>query len=374
MRTKIPSVLIIIAFLNVFNSASLVAQTTTTPKFEFKRGTNISHWLSQVKERPNKTVSTPDWFTEKDVIFLKGLGFDHLRFPIEEAVMWDTTGKKIDLSIQLLHNALQWCMKNNMKAVVDLHIVRAHHFNDLKAITLWKDTLAQQNLCRLWKELAAELKKYPNDMVAYELFNEAVADNNDDLNNLQKRLIAAIRETEPTRTIIIGPNKWQAADRMPFVRVPENDTNIILSFHFYRPLLLTHYKAYWTPPGKYTGPIKYPGQIVDEKDLRGLPKDAIDKINEDGTCRVFTIDSLEKFILIAVNFAQEKKLKLYCGEFGCLPAVPQESRLNWYRDLTTIFDRNNIAWANWDYMGDFGIVNYTTGKKNKELINALLKK
>jgi endoglucanase len=374
MCKMIPLVLITLLSSNVFISSASAAQTVIPAKrFEMKRGTNISHWLSQVKERPNKKISTQEWFTEKDVVFLKGLGFDHLRFPIEEAIMWDSTGKKIDLSFQILHSALKWCMKSNVKVVVDLHIIRAHHFNELNAITLWKDTLAQQNLCRLWQELSTELKNYPNDMVAYELFNEAVADNNEDLNKLQKRMIAVIRKDEPTRTIIIGSNKWQAADRIPFVRLPENDTNIILSFHFYKPLILTHYKAYWTPAGKYQGLITYPGPVVEEKDLQGLPKDVMDKINEDGTCRVFTIDTLEKFISIAVKFAAEKKLKLYCGEFGCLPSVPKEARLRWYSDLRTIFNRNDIAWANWDHKGDFGLIDYNTGEKNEDLINALLK-
>jgi endoglucanase len=345
---------------------------TSSSKFVIKRGINISHWLSQVKERPNKTISTQDWFTEKDVIFLKGLGYDHLRLPIEEAIMWDSTGKKNEISFQILHKAITWCIKNDVKAIVDFHILRVHHFNELKAISLWKDPVAQQNFCNLWQELSAELHKYPNNMVAYELFNEAVADKNEDLKNLQKRLVDVIRKTEPTRTIIIGPNKWQDPARMPFVFLPENDTNIILSFHWYKPLLVTHREAYWTPVGKYKGPLKYPGRLIEDKEMQGLSKEAIDKINEEGG-PVYTLDTLEKFISISVNFAREKKLPLYCGEFGCLPACSKDIRFRWYKDMRTIFEKYDIAWANWDYKGDFCIVNGTTGEKHEDVINALLK-
>jgi hypothetical protein len=38
---------------------------------------------------------------------------------------------------------------------------------------------------------------------------------------------------------VIGSNRWQSATTFDKLRVPENDTNIVLSYHFYEPFFLT---------------------------------------------------------------------------------------------------------------------------------------
>jgi endoglucanase len=49
--------------------------------FEIRRGTNISHWLSQSRARGAERRA---WFTEDDVQRIAGWGFDHIRLPIDE--------------------------------------------------------------------------------------------------------------------------------------------------------------------------------------------------------------------------------------------------------------------------------------------------
>jgi endoglucanase len=64
----------------------------------------------------------------------------------------------------------------------------------------------------------------------------------------------------------------------------------------------------------------------------------------------------------ALEYARAKKLPLYCGEFGCLPTVPRDARLAYYRDLVGIFNEEGIAYANWEYKGDFGIYFFDSQK------------
>ncbi len=80
-------------------------------------------------------------------------------------------------------------------------------------------------------------------MLAYEILNEAVADDPEDWNKLLNKVTAAIREKEPERKIVAGSNRWQNAGTFPDLKFPKNDKNIILSFHFYTPMTLTHHKA-----------------------------------------------------------------------------------------------------------------------------------
>ena len=79
----------------------------------------------------------------------------------------------------------------------------------------------------------------------------------------------------------------------------------------------------------------------------------------------------------AIRRARELGLQLYCGEFGCLPTVPRSERLAYYRDLVTTMESNGMAWANWEYKGDFGIFEWhgekvTVGAPDMEFIDVLL--
>jgi endoglucanase len=346
----------------------LFAVTMARPQeFSVRKGTNISHWLSQSNKRGEERKS---YFTKKDVEFLAGTGFDHIRIPIDEEQMWNEQGQKDPEAFQLLHNALEWCDAFNLKAIVDLHILRSHYFN-AKEKPLFTDPKARERFYQCWNDLSDELKKLPVSKVAYELMNEPVADNPEDWNNLVKESVIRLRKLEPQRVIVIGSNKWQSAETFDQLYVPANDKNIILSFHFYSPMLLTHYKAGWVTTGKYTGPVNYPGVLVSPKDLELLDEDLRKEvINSD---REFVKTDIEKIIRKPLAIARKYNLPLYCGEWGCYEEAPRTSRLQWYRDVVEVFSKNNIAWTTWDYRGGFGIRD-DQRTNDEELIRILVKK
>ena len=70
---------------------NFVSPAKRVNEFVFKRGTNISHWLSQSNRRGD---DRKNYFTEKDVIYLAGLGFDHIRIPVDEEQLWKENGQK----------------------------------------------------------------------------------------------------------------------------------------------------------------------------------------------------------------------------------------------------------------------------------------
>jgi endoglucanase len=358
-------VVLIIVLISTQSCNQHSSELKQSKAFEIRKGVNISHWLSQSDVRGDERRN---YFTEKDVEFIANAGYDHIRLPVDEEQLWDESGKKNAEAFTLLHNAIKWCLKNNLKTVVDMHILRSHYFN-AQVKPLWTDTAEQVKFVKLWMDLSDELKQYPVSEVAYELLNEAVADNDDDWNNLIARVMKPLREKEPNRVIVIGSNRFQSPETFPYLKIPENDTNIILSFHFYDPLSLTHYKASWTNIKFYTGPVKYPGQIIEKNDLAVYPDSLTQHIQ---WCNgYFTIDTLEKKMLLPIEYAKKHNLPLYCGEYGCLITVPRESRLKWYEDVITIFDRNNIARANWDYKAEFGIFDLDTQKPDSVLIEII---
>ena len=167
---------------------------------------------------------------------------------------------------------------------------------------------------------------------------------------------------------------------MPFLKIPEGDKNIILSFHTYNPLFFTHYLANWVPGKDYKGPVHYPGQTITESDYTKY----VDTTNQDlveylaDARDTFNISTLYRTMEPAIRTARAKQLQLYCGEFGCLPTVDRVERLKYYTDMITLFKQNDIAWCNWEYKGDFGIYHFDTIRKvsmqpDTELIDVLLK-
>ncbi len=308
--------------------------------FQIKRGTNIAHWLSQSGRRGEARAA---FFTEKDVRYIDSLGFDHIRLPIDEEQMWDEAGKRNEDAFALMKNSLDWCSDAGLRVVVDLHILRSHHFNEGDK-PLWTKPEEQDKFIMLWKDLSSFLKEYPNGMVAYEPMNEPVADDPEQWNTLLARLIDSIRSWEPARVLVLGSNRWQSAATFDTFRVPDNDTNFILSYHFYEPFYLTHYQAGWTSLKDFKGKISYPGQIV----LDGTTPDQK---------RIYNIDTLEYMMCKPFAMAEKTGLPLYCGEFGVFLDNFPEAKLAWYSDMISIFEKHNVAYANWNYKSTaFGIV------------------
>lgn len=337
-------------------------------EFVLGKGTNLAHWLSQSNSRGEKRA---EFITENDIKFIASLGFNHVRLPIDEEQMWDTLGVRHDEAFDLMDSCIVWCMRNNLSVIVDLHILRSHHFNHAEK-PLWTEVKEQERFLDMWRDLSEALHNYPLNVLAYEMMNEAVADNHEDWNQLLKKCFNVIREKEPQRLVVIGSNMWQSVNTFNELKVPENDPNIILSFHLYEPFLLTHYKASWTNIKEYEGPVHYPGIILTEEEVSILPEKQ-KAIGEGWIGKEFNQEKLEEMIQQPLIKAKELGLKLYCGEFGAVSDAPQEDRLRWYSDIVAVFEENEIGWANWNYKSrEFGLLN-SRSEKNTSLIDAILK-
>jgi endoglucanase len=357
MKQFLLPVLVCFVFITACNDASRSDNTNANQdygSFSIKRGTNIAHWLSQSNRRGNERAG---FFTEKDIAFIKSSGFDHIRLPVDEEQLWDSSGKRNEDAFLLLDSCLQWINNAGLRIVLDLHILRSHHFNEAEK-PLWTQPAAQDKFIQLWKDLSAAVHQWPNGMLAYEFMNEPVADDAEQWNVLLARVADSIRSWEPERTLVIGSNRWQSASTFDQLKIPANDKNILLSFHFYEPFYLTHYKASWTKLKDFNGQVQYPGQVV----INGTT-------NEEK--QVFSRDTLEKMMSKPIHLADSLKLPLYCGEFGVIDGSPFDSKMSWYKDLVAIFEKHHIAYANWNYKaGSFGIVDATM-KPDTVMVNIL---
>jgi endoglucanase len=319
--------------------------------FKNRRGTNISHWLCQSDRRGDDRRK---YFTEVDVQRIAEWGFDHIRLPVDEVQLWDEAGRQDSEAFDLLDHALDWALGAGLAVVVDLHILRSHFFTLSAEQKLFTEPAEAEKFADLWKQLSSRLIGRETSKVAYELLNEAVATDPDDWNRVARGAFQAIRSREPERKIVLGSNHFNSVRTFDRLQVPD-DKNTILTFHFYHPMLVTHHRAGWSPEGKlYSGKIQYPGEPV-PLDVLATLDDSLQK-QLAGLNQNYNRDSMLADLEKPLAVARCSGLPLYCGEFGVIHLAPQIVREAWYRDLISVLEENQIGWANWDYKGQFGIL------------------
>ena len=323
----------------------------------FFRGTNISHWLSQTQSRGAERRA---WFTETDMKRIADFGFDHIRLPIDEEQMWDESGSQETEAFDLLESALDWAEEAGLGVVLDLHILRGHAFGQMTEPRLFTDPAEENRFGDLWRQLSRRLEGRATDRLAFELMNEPVADDPRDWNRVAMTALRVIREREPGRLVLIGSNRWNSVDTFDQLVVPD-DPRTMLTFHYYHPMLITHHQAGWSPEGRmYAGPIQYPGRPIAEEYLAIAKPPEPTKFGALDFAELnkpFTRDSMVADLAKPLAMARKTGLPIYCGEFGAVDYAPMSVRVAWYRDIISVFEEHGIGWANWDYKGQFGIMN-----------------
>jgi endoglucanase len=164
----------------------------------------------------------------------------------------------------------------------------------------------------------------------------------------------------------------QSANTFDVLKVPE-DKNIILSFHFYEPFLLTHYHASWTGLRNYTGPVHYPGALISKAEFDMLDSDR-QEIAKDYVDKEWSIETIEQMMQLPIEKGTQLGLQVYCGEYGVIDGSPEEDKIRWYNDMISVFNKNGIASANWNYKsGSFGLVSKEM-EKNAPVVESVVKR
>ena len=223
--------------------------------------------------------------------------------------------------------------------------------------------------------MTTRLKNYAPDFLAFELLNEPAATYDHQWNTVAAKVISAIREIDTERILVVSANEWASVDHVSAIRVPDNDPNIMLTFHFYEPALLTHFLAAWQVDFKdlqlATG-VHYPGDLYTNDDSRKLSiaQKRIVLPYKGNYDKAWMNSRLQN----AIAFASSKGRTLLVGEFGCLPSVEHTSRMNWVNDVIDICLENELPRAYWEYKSAFGFCHADGSLKSAELRDALVRK
>ena len=83
-----------------------------------------------------------------------------------------------------------------------------------------------------WRQIAERYKGQPSE-VLFEILNEPNKKLTPDMwNQWLREALAIIRQTNPKRTVVIGPAAWYGINLLEKLELPEEDRQIIASVHY----------------------------------------------------------------------------------------------------------------------------------------------
>lgn len=223
-------------------------------------------------------------------------------------------------------------------AVVDRLLARGvwvildlHHYNQLSEAPLHPHEFAvdrevvEARFVHLWQQIARRYRHHPPRLI-FELLNEP----HDALggarwNALAVRALAAVRETNPTRLVMIGPDDWNHPRGLPRLVLPK-DPHLIVSIHSYDPFDFTHQAVPWRQP-----PLPGGVRCCDEAQRA----------------------SIEQALDQALAWNRVHGVPVYLGEFGAYRAGDLGSRAAYARFVRDAAQRRGMGWAWWEFASDF---------------------
>ena len=319
--------------------------------FTFKKGVNISHWLSQNFDTPYGA----SWFNESDVAWIAQHGFDHVRLAVDIRECLKPDGTLDDAKLKPIHDCIAWAKANGLGLVLDAHFLPGADFNTSGAggdRRVYTNPALEQKVAALWRDLARRFaNEGPN--VRFEILNEPVADKNEELNPFMAHMLAAIRESNPTRVVYVTSNKWSQFSTVHDVVLPD-DPNIALTIHNYEPLVFTHQRASWVGFTDKLPAVSFPGTVPEWKPyLRPEFKDHT--FPKPGTA--LTVAEVDQAFKKVADWVAKTRpgLEVYVGEFGVYEAADDASKVRWLQTIVHNCEDRGWGWAVWEYEGSFGV-------------------
>jgi aryl-phospho-beta-D-glucosidase BglC (GH1 family) len=284
------------------------------------------------------------FFAEEDVAFIKSLGATAIRLPLNYRHFEDDMAPFVyrDDGFRRLDQALEWCARHGLYAILDLHAVQGwqnsdwHSDNANRQALLWHHRTFQDRFVALWEEFARRYRG--NSTIAgYNVMNEPASNSPrgrfsdayrpawNTINALYRRVVDAIRAIDADHIIFLEGDYYSRLFSQldaPFA------PNLVYSSHNYNTAGF--------------GPGRYP-----------------DKDDDTGWGRAYQERTLEA--QEGTQFALTHRVPLWIGEFGAVyngPPAERADRLRAMADQLDVFEGIGAHWTTWTYkdVGVMGIV------------------
>lgn len=247
-----------------------------------------------------------------DVDSMASWGFNSIRLPMHYKLFTPPIEEEpepgeitwIEKGFEMTDLLLEWCKANNMYLILDLHAAPGGQgenadINDYDPSkpSLWESEANEEKMIALWRKLAERYADEPM-IGGYDIINEpnwgftnhagdpngCSESKNEQLWDLQRRVIEAIREVDQNHIVIIEGNCW--GNNYNGLPAQLWDDNLVISFH-----------KYWNSN--------------DPNAIQGM-----------------------------INLRNNHNVPLYLGESG-------ENSNTWFTDAISLMEENGVGWAWW---------------------------
>ena len=343
--------------------AAATASAPAERMASLKRGVNLGGWFAQgtlSRERFKGHI------TAEDAGRIRKLGCTFVRLPVDPAALADP-GKPEAFdagNLKLFDNALDLFQKEGLAVIV------CPYMGDGPKHRVLTDRATTEAFLSFWGRLGRHLAARPTDKLFLQVMNEPSTDDQRAWDDLQLRIVAAIRSAAPKHTIVAASNLranggWDPIGGFVAGR-PVEDRNVIYDFHFYDPVQFTHQGAGWmTWQVKEYRNLPYPSTPENIRPhLAGMTTPGARAYAVLYGRERWNKDRLEKQILRAIEWGRKHQVPVLCGEFGVYRRhAPEADRLRYLQDVREVLEKHGLGWAMWEYLGDFGVVVDKDGKR-----------
>lgn len=289
------------------------------------------------------------FFTEGDADFIRSLGLNLLRLPInyrcfeddmEPFVVKEEGFKHLDLVVDL-------CARHGIYTIIDLHALPGyqnqhwHSDNPTHKALLWRHRHFQDRTVNLWEVIADRYRGNPW-VAGYNPVNEPADPSGQAIMPFYRRLYEAIRAVDPDHMIFLEGNRYS----QDFHMFGEPWEDVVYTNHDYA-------LPGFVDGGPYPGVSR--GEYVDK-------------------------EVLENTFLRRSGYMLEHNVPVWVGEFG--PVYPPDDpeshamRYELLRDQLEIYARHGVNWAIWTYkdVGLQGVVYAAPDSPYVERIRPIIEK
>ncbi|MEP6595302.1 MAG: cellulase family glycosylhydrolase [Ginsengibacter sp.] len=349
-RTFIKNSGLVAAGLSIGTSALTSPGVKPANKLPKWKGFNLTDFFSPNPSSEKLATS------EEHLKWMQDWGFDFVRLPIAYPYYLNIDRTKnitpeevyhIDeKAVDRIDTLVTMAQKYGMHTSINLHRAPGYCINAgfHEPYNLWTDEAAQDAFNFHWGMWAKRYKNVSSKKISFDLVNEPSM--RDDMNDqhsksrpvpgevyrkVAKRAAETIRKENKDHLVIADGNSGGN------VVIPELiDLDISQSCRGYYPHQISHYKAPWANKDiEHLPDPKWPGQVGDQYLSR---------------------EKLETFYKPWIDLVN-KGVGVHCGECGCYNKTPHDVFLAWFGDVVDILSENNIGFAIWNFIGDFGVLN-----------------
>jgi endoglucanase len=351
----------------------------------FRRGIGISHvmaWAS-VEPAPSKSfVFPPFTYSEsafaRELSVLRRAGFDFVRFAVDPGPFLQWQDSRRDYLDQMLISRIRMILSYDLSVIVDFHPSDMHPDYLAEKITAGLDTPIFKEYLRLLARTGALLNNLHSSRVALEIMNEPPP-RAQAWRPMLDAAYSTIRKGAPELPLVLDGGEEGNLEGTTTLDGHGKDSNILFSFHYYRPWQFTH-QGLAGMAAQYLTDVPYPARARPMQEsieataatIAATKLAASQKVQAKLTARndleIYRASSFDRSTVAndfdkMVHWAHDHSVpthRIILGEFGAMNneqrglVTRQPERLRWFSDVRQEAEARGFAWAVWVHSGSIG--------------------